>query len=337
MTNPIERDVIIADVFARDGLQTVLHEPHLHAPSTEEKIAIIQQLDAAGVPEIEITGFVHPRVIPSLADAEAVATAVLALPHQAIYRALVPNVRGAERALAVGVPKLSCLIIASETYSRLNSNMSVEDNMRQIEQIAKLGAEAGVEVSVGMGTSFLCPYEGLQTEAHILEMVGRFVDAGIREVSLADSVGLAWPTLIRERLGAIQARWPDLTIGLHLHTLAGLALTNYFVAYEMGVTHFDASVGGIGGGIAMPVHTTNMGNAATEDLLYMLESCGIKTGIDAAEIARIGRETQALIGTGNGFVTSFGTVANFLATNQAQLERMRAAPPGDSHKAATVA
>ena len=331
-----ERKVTIIDVFARDGLQTVLHEPGLRTPTTEEKVAIITALDAAGVPEIEITGFVHPRVIPSLADAEAVATAVLAKPHRAVYRALVPNVRGAERALSVGVPKLACLIIASETYQRLNSNMSVEDNLRQIEQIAKMGAEVGVEVSVGMGTSFLCPYEGLQSEAHIMDLISRFVDAGIREVSLADSVGLAWPTLMRERVQAVHARWPDLIIGLHLHTLAGMAMANYFVAYEAGVTHFDASVGGIGGGIAMPIHTTNMGNAATEDLIFMLEACGIPTGIDAAEVARIGREAQALIGTGNGFVTSFGTLAAFLATNQAQLERMRVAPPGDSHNKATM-
>lgn len=337
MTTSTQRDVTIVDVFARDGLQTVLHEPHLHAPSTAEKVAIIRELDAAGVPEIEITGFVHPRVIPSLADAEAVTQQVLAQPHQAVYRALVPNMKGAERALAVGVPKLSCLIIASETYQQLNSNMSVEDNLREIEKIAKVGMAAGVEVTVGMGTSFICPYEGVLSEDYIMGLIARFVDAGIREVSLADSVGLAWPTLVRDRVNAIRACWPDLTLGLHLHTLAGLALANCFAAYEAGVTHFEGSVGGIGGGIAMPIHTTNMGNVATEDLIYLFEACGAATGIDATQIARIGRETQQLIGTGNGFVTSFGTLAAFLETSQLGLARMRAAPPGDSSKAATHA
>jgi hydroxymethylglutaryl-CoA lyase len=325
------RPVTIVDVFARDGLQTVLHEPHLRVPTTGEKVAIIEQLDAAGVPEIEITGFVHPRVIPSLADAEDVARTALIRSHRAIYRALVPNLRGAERAMAAGVPKLACLIVASETYNRLNSNMTVERNVQEIERIAQVGRAAGFEVSVGMGTSFICPYEGVLPEAHILSLVERFVAAGITEVSLADSVGLSWPTLVRDRVRAITSRWPHLTVGLHLHTLAGTAIANIFAAYEAGITHFEGAVGGIGGGIAMPVHTTNMGNVATEDLVYLFESCGVPTSIDRAAIARIGRDAQALIGTGNGFTTSFGTLEAFLATSNRELDRVRSAPPGDSH------
>lgn len=324
--------IIIADVFARDGLQTVLHESHLRTPTTEEKIAVIAALDAAGVPEIEITGFVHPRVIPSLADAEAVATAALAMPHRAILKALVPNVRGAERALAVGVPKISCLIIASETYQRLNSHMSVEDNLRQIEAITQLAAGTGTEVCVGMGTSFVCPYDGPLPEDYILRLVERFVNAGIREISLADSVGLAWPTLVERRVAAVRERWPHVTVGLHLHTLAGLAQANAWAGYQAGATIFDGSVGGIGGGIAMPVHTTNMGNVATEDLVYLFEACGVPTGIDAPALARLGRETQALIGTGNSHAASFGSLSAFLAESRTQLARLEAAPPGDSSK-----
>lgn len=333
MSSNDERGVTLIDVFARDGLQTVLHEPHLRVPTTDEKVNIIERLDAAGVPEIEITGFVHPRVIPSLADAEEVAQRVLARPHRAVYRALVPNFRGAERAMAVGVRKLSCLIVASETYQQLNSNMSVEQNVREIEKIAKVAGGAGFEVTVGMGTSFICPYDGVLPEDYILGLVGRFADAGIREVSLADSVGLAWPTLVRDRVQAIHRRWPHLRLGLHLHTLAGLALASVFAAYEAGITTFEGSVGGIGGGIAMPVHTTNMGNVATEDLVYLFESCGVNTGIDPDAIAAIGRDAQALIGTGNGFTTSFGTLAAFLATSNRELARVRTAPPGDSRRA----
>lgn len=336
MTIQHERQVTVIDVFARDGLQTVVHEPHLRTPTTDEKVAVIEQLDAAGVPEIEITGFVHPRVIPSLADAEEVARQALAHPHRAIYRALVPNFRGAERAMSVGMKKISCLIVASETYQQLNSHMPVEHNVQEIEKIAPVAASAGIEVCVGMGTSFVCPYDGVLSEEYILRLIGRFVDAGITEVSLADSVGLAWPTLVRDRVRAILARWPQLRLGLHLHTLAGLALANVFAAFEAGITHFEGSVGGIGGGIAMPVHTTNMGNVATEDLVYLFESCGISTGIDNDELARIGRHAQALIGTGNGFTTSFGTLKSFLAISNRELERLRAAPPGDSRSGATA-
>ncbi|HEX8997670.1 MAG TPA: hypothetical protein VF812_16705 [Ktedonobacterales bacterium] len=325
-----QRDVTIVDVFPRDGLQTLLHEPHLHAPTTEEKIEIIGRLDAAGVPVIEITGFVHPRVIPSLADADTVAREALARPHHAVYQALVPNVRGAQRAMDAGVPKLVCLIIASETYQRLNSNMSVERNLDEIDIIVKEGRAAGHEVSVAMGTVFLCPYEGLQSEDHILRMVDRIASAGVTELSIADSVGMAWPTLVRDRVRAIQSRLPQLSLGLHLHTLAGLALTNAYVAWQEGVKSFEGSVGGIGGGIAMPVHTTTMGNVATEDLVYMFESCGARTGVDQAALTEIGRDTQKLIGTGQGFTTTYGTLENFLKISNAGLERMRAAPPGDS-------
>ncbi|HZC04690.1 MAG TPA: hypothetical protein VE338_03545 [Ktedonobacterales bacterium] len=325
-----QRDVIIVDVFPRDGLQTLLHEPHLRTPTTAEKIAIIERLDAAGVPEIEITGFVHPRVIPSLADADEVAREALARPHKAQYKALVPNVRGAERAMAAGVPTLVCLIIASETYSSLNSNMSVERNLQEIATIAKEGVAGGFKVAVGMGTVFVCPYEGVQSEDHILRIVERIADAGVTEMSVADSVGMAWPTLVRDRIRAIQSRFPQMRLGLHLHTLAGLALANAFAAWEVGVKSFEGSVGGIGGGIAMPVHTTSMGNVATEDLVYMFEQCGAHTGIDQLALTQIGREAQELIGAGHGFTTTFGTMENFLRITNHELDRMRAAPPGDS-------
>ena len=145
-------------------------------------------------------------------------------------------------------------------------------------------------------------------------------------------MGLAWPTLVRERVEAIQRRWPQLRLGLHLHTLAGLALANVFAAYEAGVTIFEGSVGGIGGGIAMPIHTTHMGNVATEDLVYLFESCGVSTGVDPDTIAAIGRDAQALIGTGSSFTTAFGTLAAFLATSNRELARLRTAPPGDSRR-----
>ncbi len=324
--------VTIVDVFARDGLQTLLHEPHLRTPTTDEKVQMIAALDAAGVPEIEITGFVHPRVIPSLADADEVARQALAMPHRATLKALVPNVKGAERALAVGVKKLSCLIVASETYQRLNSHMWVEDNVRQIEEIARMTAGTDVEVTVGMGTSFVCPYDGELSQDYILGLVERYANAGIREVSLADSVGLAWPTLVRRRVEGIRARWPEMTLGLHLHTLGGMAITNAFAGFEAGVTHFEGSVGGIGGGIAMPVHTTNMGNVATEDLVYLFESCGVPTGVDRLALAALGRKAQDLIGTGSSYTATFGTLDAFLEASKAQLSRVAAAPPGDSRR-----
>lgn len=326
------RGVRIAEVFPRDGLQTLLHEPGLRQPTTEDKIEFIVAAAKTGVAEIEITGFVHPRVIPQLADAEEVAEAIVGRDLGVELSALVPNYRGAERAVAVGVPHLSCLVAASPTYQRLNSNMSIEDNLRDIERISELGARSGARVSLGMAISFVCPYEGVVPLENVLRIAERGVAIGINDMSLADSVGLAWPTLVRERCAVILDRWPHLELGLHLHTLAGTALANAFAGYEAGVIRFDGSSGGIGGGIAMPVHTTEMGNVATEDLVYLFESAGIPTGVDLAASAALGRRAMELVGTGGGHVTGFGTLENFLAINRSRLAELSARPPGRSDR-----
>lgn len=310
--------VVIADVFARDGLQSLTWSgvPEL---TTEEKVGIIGDLDRAGVPEIEVTGFAHPRVVPNLADAEAVADGALAVGGRAVLRALVPNLRGAERAVAAGITKLSCLVVASETYQRMNSRMSVDENMAEIERIVLLAREQHATVMVGMGMSFICPYEGLIPERRILRLVERFTELGIEEVVLADSIGLAWPALVRARCAAVLDRWPDTRLGLHLHTLAGLGLAGAVAGYEVGVRHFDGSVGGVGGGIRMPVPVTSMSNVATEDLVYLFESSGIPTGIDPAAISALGRRVQERTGVGSGHVSGFGSLDRFLELSRSHL------------------
>lgn len=323
-------DVRIAEVFTRDGLQTLLHEPGLRQPSTDEKIDFIFRAARTGIPEIEITGFVHPRVIPQLADAEAVASAVVGKLSGTSLRALVPNYRGAERAVAVGVPKISCLVAASPTYQRLNSNMTIEENLQDIARSVELARRSGIEVALGMAISFVCPYEGVVPLVSVMSIVERAIDWGIRDIHLADSIGLAWPALVRERCGAVLDRWPDVQLGLHLHTLAGTALANAWAGYEAGVRNFDGAAAGVGGGIAMPIHTTEMGNVATEDLVYLFESSGVSTGVDLAEAAENARHAMQLVNTGGGHVTGFGTLEKFLEINRAHLSEISAAPPGSS-------
>ncbi len=327
MTHPAVR---IAEVFPRDGLQTLLYEPGLRQPSTDEKVDFIQRVARTGVPEIEITGFVHPRVIPQLADAEAVATAVVGRLPGLTLRALVPNYHGAERAIAVGLPKISCLIAASPTYQRLNSNMTIDENLRDIERIVDLAGRSGATVALGMAISFVCPYDGVVPIESVLRIVEHATRLGIRDIGLSDSIGLAWPILVRDRCSAVLDRWPDVSLGLHLHTLAGTALGNAFAGYEAGARSFDGSAAGIGGGIAMPVHTTEMGNVATEDLVYLFESSGVSTGIDLAGAAANGRRAMELVGTGGGHVTGFGTLQGFLDINRSHLAEIAAAPPGQS-------
>jgi hydroxymethylglutaryl-CoA lyase len=302
----------------------------LRQPTTDEKVDFIRRVARTGVPEIEITGFVHPRVIPQLADAEAVAAAVVGTLPGTSLRALVPNLRGAERAVAAGVPKISCLVAASPTYQRLNSNMTIEQNLRDIEHSVELAGHSGVEVALGMAVSFVCPYDGLVPLESVMGILERAIDLGIRDVHLSDSIGLAWPSLVRERCSAVLDRWPDVFLGLHLHTLAGTALANAWAGFEAGARSFDGSAAGIGGGIAMPIHTTEMGNVATEDLVYLFESSGVATGIDPAAAAANGRHAMELVNTGGGHVTGFGTLDAFLEINRAHLAEISAAPPGQS-------
>ena len=311
--------VVLADVFARDGLQSLSWSEGTPPLTTAEKVDVIMRLDAAGVPEIEVTGFVHPRVVPNLADAEDVARLSREAVTHATLRALVPNLRGAQRALDAGLKKVSCLIVASETYQRMNSNMSVDENLVQIERIVDLAAGTGTDVMVGMGMSFICPYEGLIPEQRILRLVESIVALGISEIVLADSIGLAWPALVQERCEAIRRRWPHLSIGLHLHTLAGLGLASALAGYAVGVRHFDASVGGVGGGIRMPVAATSMSNVATEDLVYLFESSGVPTGVDPTALSEAAMRIRTRTGVGSGHVSAFGSLERFLEESRGSL------------------
>lgn len=323
------RDVVIADAWGRDGLQTLVHCPDLHHPTTAEKAEVILMTDRAGVPEIEITGFVHPRVIPSLADAAKVAELVLTANPRAEIRALVPNTVGMQRALDAGIHHLKLLIVASETYQRLNSNMSLEENLQQVLGIATTAGKDDARVSVGIGTAFVCPYEGLIPVESVSNLVARLSDVGVSRITLADSVGLAWPSLVRNRLQVLTEDFSHIEFGLHMHDLAGLGLACVLAAFEAGVRRFDGVVGGLGGGIAMPVSTLLMPNVATEDLVYMFEAEGVTTGVDQDAISAVGLHVQQLMGAGSAHLARFGSRETFQHRALSHLERL-GARPGDS-------
>ncbi|MHB8394312.1 MAG: beta/alpha barrel domain-containing protein [Candidatus Dormibacteria bacterium] len=321
-------DLRISDVFLRDGLQAVGQGPAADRFPTAFKLELLEALEDAGVAEIELTGFVHPKVIPILADADELARLAMAVPRRAVIRALVPNYLGAQRALVAGIPKLAALIAASPTYQRLNSNMSVEDGLANIGQIAAAALSGGARVSASIAISFICPYEGIVPEARLLDLVDHLVDLGIEEIWLADSVGLAWPSLVRERIGALLARHPRLTLGLHLHSLAGLALANAFAGMEAGVRSFDGAIGGVGSGIAMPVESLELGNVATEDLNYAFSQSGLETGIDQEAIALLGSRVRALAGGGSSHASRFVSLDRFLEQSRAVLPKLEGARPG---------
>lgn len=304
-------EVRIVEVLMRDGLQTMVHESGWHVPTTEEKINLIGLIADTGIPEIEVTGFVHPKVIPMLADADEV---VRRLPKRegVVYRALVPNLRGAQRAIDAGCTKLSSLIIASETYGQKNSNMSVAENVEQIRLIAELSRAEGVEIDVSMGICFLCPYEGPVPEKAVLDLIETFHGFGIREISVADSIGMANPRLVGERVAAITSRFPDLTLGVHLHERTGMALANTVAAWQNGATVFESCIGGYGGGIAMPVSVLGMGNVPTEDVVHLFREMGVETGVDLAAVRKVSDAVADLIGVpSRARVAQFGTFEEF--------------------------
>ena len=309
----------IVEVFPRDGLQTLIHAPAGQI-TTADKIAIIAALAASGILEIEITGFVHPRVIASLADAEEVARGVAAA-EGATFRALAPNLRGAERAIAAGVKKVSCLIVASETYQQRNANMTIRQNVAEIGRMIALCRSAGVSVHVGIGCSFICPYEGVTPTRNLKALIGEFVDQGVDDITIADSIGMAHPAMIVDRAEAIFASWPDLLLALHLHDASGMGLANIWAGWQAGVSTFETSVGGFGGGIAMPSSVAHMPNIATEDVINLFQAMDLMGEIDLDAVLAVARRVEAQMGRhGGSHLLRGGTLAGMLASGRAIVE-----------------
>ena len=295
------------EMLPRDGFQS-LDE---FVP-TETKVELIDLLSATGVDEIEFTSFTHPKAVPNLRDADEVAERIDRDPD-VCYRALVPNAVGMERALEAGVDKVNALIAVSRSYSRKNQNATREESVAEIERIVELAAGTDVEVEAGMATSFYCPYEGHIPLSETLSVVEAMVDAGVDEVTLATTMGLADPGQVDGALAAVGERWPDLDCGLHLHDTNGMSLANTLVALQRGVDRFDTSVCGVGGGVVLPPELEGVGNTPTEDLLHMLSRLGICSDQLFESVSDAARRVGDRLDVGaNSHVVRGGTAAHVL-------------------------
>jgi len=301
--------VHVVEMLPRDGFQR-LDE---FVP-TEEKVEIIDALSGTGVDEIEITSFTHPEAVPTLRDADEVAERIER--HDDVtYRALVPNAKGMERALDADVDKVNALVTVSETYSANNQNMSVDEILAEVEEIVAMAEGTDVEVEAGMGTSFYCPYEGKIPLADTLEVVDRVVEAGVDEVTLATTMGLANPTEIEAAYEAVFDSYPDLDAGLHLHDTNGMSLANTLTAMQCGVDRFDASHCGLGGGVVLPEGLAGVGNTPTEDLVHMLTAMGVETGADFERVSTVATDVADRLDLGaTSHVLMGGTVDQVLDT-----------------------
>ncbi len=324
------RAPLVADVFLRDGLQAVDRDRGRDRIPTSVKLEILGELDACGIPEVEVTGFVHPLVIPNLSDADELARRALASGTRARLRALVPNLRGAGRALEAGISKLAWLIAASPTYQRLNSNMDQERGLEEGAEVFRAVSASGAEMVAAVATAFVCPYEGVIPLGQLYSLVGRIADLGVTELWLGESVGLAWPSLVGDRVAGLRERFPRLRLGVHLHTLAGLAPANALAALRAGAEMLEGAVGGVGAGIALLHPSLEFGNYATEDLNYLLLAEGFETGIDQVRLAELGRRVRELAGGGGSRAAHFLSLERYLERSRAVQEGLERTRPGDS-------
>ncbi|UVB77320.1 hydroxymethylglutaryl-CoA lyase [Bacillus subtilis] len=264
------KKVTIKEVGPRDGLQ---NEPVWIA--TEDKITWINQLSRTGLSYIEITSFVHPKWIPALRDAIDVAKGINR-EKGVTYAALVPNQRGLENALEGGIDEACVFMSASETHNRKNINKSTSESLHILKQVNNDAQKANLTTRAYLSTVFGCPYEKDVPIEQVIRLSEALFEFGISELSLGDTIGAANPAQVETVLEALLARFPVNQIALHFHDTRGTALANMVTALQMGITVFDGSAGGLGG---CPYAPGSSGNAATEDIVYMLEQMDIKTNV----------------------------------------------------------
>ncbi len=274
----MEKRVEIVEVSPRDGLQ---NEPGVVA--TENKLELIDRALRAGVRRIEVASFVHPKLVPQMADAEAVCAA---LPNgqQAVFVALVLNRKGLDRALATGrVSEIGCVAVASDRFGRENQRQSVDQSIEMCIQLIAAANSAGLRAQATISVAFGCPFEGEIPLDRVVEIAAELARAGAREIALADTIGVAVPTQVEESFAAVGDAIGDVPLRAHFHNTRNTGFANAHAALNAGVRILDASIGGIGG---CPFAPRATGNIATEDLLFMLERMGWETGLDLEETIR---------------------------------------------------
>jgi len=283
----LPESVEIHEVGPRDGLQN-----EKEFIPTERKVAIVDALSRTGVESIQVTSVVHPKAVPQHADAEEVMARIERVPGVR-YTVLVPNLRGAERAVPMRADEWELMLSVTDSHSRANANRSTEEALRGMEPVVALARESGVEVSGGMATALGCPFEGKVPFERVAYVVEAYYEMGVRRVGVADTVGVADPRLVYETLSGLAERFPDVRFVLHLHNTRGIALANVLAAMQAGVRDFDSSVGGTGGCPFAPGAT---GNVSTEDLAHMLGLMGVRTGVDLDAMLAVARDVQETLG-----------------------------------------
>lgn len=274
------QEVVIEEQGPRDGWQG-----EKQIVPTELKIRYINALADAGIKRIQVASFVHPKLVPQMADAEAL-LAGLAPRSDVVYTGLVLNPRGIQRAVDAGLRNVGVSISASDTHSRRNANMSLQEASAKLAEMIRMGRGSGLTLRGGVQCCFGCRFEGRISPRVVVDLARRQLDLGVDELALADSTGMADPKSIQELCGTVCEMAGEVPVYLHLHDTEGKGLANALAALQVGVTRFDTAFAGMGG---CPFIKGASGNIATEDLAVMLHQMGVKTGIDVHRVAEVSR------------------------------------------------
>jgi hydroxymethylglutaryl-CoA lyase len=279
--------VTVTEVGPRDGLQ---NEDRLLP--LEDKISLIDRLSETGLNRIEASSFVHPKAIPQMADAADVMAGIRRRAG-VTYVALVPNEVGARNAIGAGVDEIAVVVSASESHNRANVNRTILESLEIIRAVSDLAREAGLPWSGYVSTAFGCPYEGVVDPDRVLDLAREIRDMGARAVALGDTIGMADPVQAHSLVSRFFAEVSEPDLRLHFHDTRGAALANVVAAMDAGASQFDGSVGGIGG---CPYAPGASGNVATEDLVSMLHSMGVHTGVDLDVLIEVSRFAEEMLG-----------------------------------------
>jgi hydroxymethylglutaryl-CoA lyase len=279
--------VILEDETLRDGLQ--LEEKLL---SLEEKISIFRLLVDAGVKRIQIGSFVHPKVVPQMADTDEIISRILKTPG-VLITALILNDKGLERALRSGLNHVSMSVSASDSHSRKNTNLSADEALASMTGLIKRANAAGLKVRAGVQCAFGCVYEGAVAEDRVVSALESMAAAGASELNLADTTGMGNPRQVSRMIGRVHQALPDRDLSLHLHDTRGLGLANMFAGYEAGVRIFDVSTGGLGG---CPFVKGAAGNVPTEDAVNLFSQINVAVVIDLGKLCTVVSNLESILG-----------------------------------------
>ena len=279
--------VKVTEVGPRDGFQsekTIL--------KTADKIDVINNLIDAGFPRIEVSSFVSPKAIPQLADAATILENVKRN-NETTLAALVPNARGALRAVDAKLDEIVVFLSASESHNKKNVNRSVKDSLIGFKEIAEIAGKNNIPIQGDIATAFGCPFEGNVSAKRLAEISKEYKMMGFKGVTLGDTTGMATPTVVTEAINAIRDMVPDFDITLHFHNTRGIGLANVMTGLNLGITDYESCFGGMGG---CPFAPNATGNICSEDLIYLLHEMGIDTGINLDQLINVAKRVETLVG-----------------------------------------